>query len=101
LGLKALFEGSDEVGGEGSGDWPMQKDTSLVEAALFCAALGSPCEFVARGVENVGWNGFKKAGGVIVEGLGGGELAGDIASGQCLSDGLVNGSVAGQSSCTG
>lgn len=72
-----------------------------MEAALFCAALGCPCEFVARGVENVGWNGFKKAGGVIVEGLGGGELAGDIASGQCFSDGLVNGSVAGQSSYSG
>ena len=72
-----------------------------MEAALFCAALGSPCEFVACGVENIGWNRFKKAGGVIVEGLGGGELAGDIASGQCFSDGLVDGSVAGQGSRRG
>ena len=72
-----------------------------MEATLFCAALGSSCEFVACGVENVGWNGFKKTGGVIVEGLGGGELARDIASCQCFSDGLVNGSVAGQSSRSG
>ena len=71
--------------GEGCGqeikkDWRDglgKKDTALVKATLFGAALGSSCKLVALGIEDIGWNRFKETSGVVLFGLSCGELAGD------------------------
>ena len=49
-----------------------KKDAALVEAALFCAALGGAGELVSLRVQDIGGNRFEEAGGVVLFGLGGG-----------------------------
>jgi len=61
-----------------------------VEATLFGAALGGSCKLVTLGIEDIGWNRFQETGGVVLLGVGCGELAGDSAFLECRGDGGVN-----------
>ena len=74
-----------------------KKDAALVEATLFGAALSSSCKFMALGIENIGWNRFKETSGVVLFGLGCGELARDAAFLEGLSDCRVDFLVRGES----
>ena len=56
-------------------DWVGNKDAALVEAALFCAALGSAGQLVSFWVQDIGGDRLEEAGGVVFFGLGGGQTA--------------------------
>ena len=74
-----------------------KKDAALVETALFGAALGGSCKFMALGIEDIGWNRFKETSGVVLFGLSCGELARDAAFLEGMSDCRVDFLVRGES----
>ena len=78
-----------------------KKYTALMEAPLFCTSLGCTRQLMAGGVEDIGGNGFQEACGVILIGLGGGEVTRSPTFLNRLSDRLMNGFVGGESSCGG
>ena len=77
-----------------------KKDAALVEAALFCAALGSAGQLVSLRVQNIRGNRFQEAGGVVLFGLGGGQTAlqsnGLQGQGETFMDGAVGRKGAGE-----
>ena len=74
-----------------------KKDAALVKATLFGASLGSSCKLVALGIEDIGWNRFKKTSGVVLFGLSCGELARDATFLEGVSDCRVDFLVRGES----
>jgi hypothetical protein len=54
-----------------------EKNTALVQAALFGPALGGSCKLVALGIEDIGWNRLEETGGVVLFGLSCGKVARD------------------------
>ena len=64
---------------------------------MFGTSLSSSCKFVTLGIEDIRWNRFEEASGVILFGLSCGELARDAAFLEGVSDCRVDFLVRGES----
>jgi hypothetical protein len=96
-GSESDWKKFNEARGYGFGE----KYAALMEAAPFCASLGRACHLMAGGVEDIGGYGLEEACGVILIGLGCGEVTRSTTFFNRLSDRLMNFFVRGESSCSG
>ena len=78
-----------------SGNLTWQEDTPLVQATLLGSPLGGARQFVSGGIQNIGWNRLKEAGGIVLFGFSRGETAFHPALLKGVGHRLMNGSIGG------